>query len=490
MLSFKTNLLSLASGRAIERVQNALETTVRRLSSGLRINSAADDAAGMAIAERMEARGRAINASLRGVNDLYSLVQVAEATLSTIGADLQRIRELAVQAANGTLSAADRQALQSESNALITAARSRQAQAAFNGQKILDGSLQFQDPGAGFDAGLSLNIAPVFFSKTTDELFRFAQYAQVTATIAPSGALAAGDLRINGVAVPASSSGAQAGQAASSAWAIAQAINQSGLSGLTATANATTLSGSSVLPPGGGTVAAGAIVINGVAAGAGNYVNAINAISGQTGVTAVVIAGAAPVGFPANVPYTLVLTAGDGRNIDVSGTSAFGLGDASVQGTVTLTGPLAERPAANLVVAGNNPTAAGFAAGTLSAVDSGEPVALPLDEESGYDQNPNLVTSESASITITLMDRKLGKLLSLQSKLGAVLNTLDLRTRFLQSAGESNAAARSRIVDADYAVEMAELTRQKILQSAGLAMLAQSNVSPVSLMQLLMRNVS
>jgi flagellin len=459
---------------------------MERLSSGLRVNHASDDPAGIAIAERMEARGRAIRTGIRGVNDLISLVQVADASLASIGQNLQRIRELAVQAANSTNTTADRQALDLESRALMTASRLLQNSTTFNGQQILNGSLNLNGVMPGLDASLSLYIQNVFQEKTTDELFRYAQMAQAACTISPNGPLASGDLRINGVAVAASVAGSQAGQTSDSAWSVAQAIAGVGITGLSAVANATSITGSSTLPPGGGVITSGQITINGVSVGAGNYVSAINAVSGQTGVTASVVAGAAPLGFPANIPYTLTLRAADGRNINVSGAGGFGLSDQNSVASLTVTGPLAEGASANLVLTGGNPAIAGFSGGTVAAVDSGAPVYVPLDEDAGFDQNPNLQTADAASSTIILMDRKLDKLLALRPKLGAAQNVLELRSAFLANAEETNAAAKSRIVDADYAVEMSTFVSSKIIQASGLAMIAQSNVDPGRLVAMLL----
>jgi flagellin len=369
---------------------------------------------------------------------------------------------------------------------LIAASRGIQSTADFNGHKILNGSLHFRNATLGLDAGVSLDIDGVFRGQTTDALFRYAQLAQASTTISPNGALLSGDLLINGNAIAASAGGSQAGQTNDSAWAIAQAISGAAVVGLTAVANATTITGSSTLPPAGGILSAGQITINGVSVGSGNFVSAINAVSGQTGVVATVVAGTAPIGFPADIPYTLTLSAADGRNINVTGTAAFGLNDQNAVGTLTVSGELAEGGKANLAISGNSPTTAGFSAGVIAAVDSGAPVPLILDEAAGFDLTPSLQTIDGATSTIQLMDRKLDILLTLRSKLGAMQNTLELRNEFLATANETNAAARSRIFDADYAIEMSALIRIKILQSSGLAMLAQANVDKRNLVSMLL----
>lgn len=165
----------------------------------------------------------------------------------------------------------------------------------------------------------------------------------------------------------------------------------------------------------------------------------------------------------------------------------FGLGDTAATGNVVLTGPLAEHTTSDLVIAGSNPGKAGLTAGNIIASDSGDLVAIPMDESTGYDQNPSLATAAMASATIDIMDRKLDKLLNLRPRIGAALNTLEMRATFYATEVENTSAARSRIVDADYAVEMADLSSLQILQTAGLAMVAQANVDNSFLARMLLQ---
>lgn len=477
MLSILTSTASLASRRTLDSVQRGVERSVARLSSGMRINDARDDAAGVSIASRLDARIRASATGIRNVNDLTSLLQVADSALGTISENLQRIRELAVQAANGTLSLQDRHALNEEALARINAARSIQSNTLFNGHRVLNGTFQFAGMGGGSGAEMALELPALFLAKTTDELVRYAQLSQATKVTKPGAAILAGDLTINGNKIPASSAGPQAGQTADSAWSVARALNAAGLSGLSAVAEATTITGSPTVL-GNTTITAGTIVINGVATGGGNVVSAINGIAGQTGVTA---------SLSGSGTYTLVLSAADGRNINVSGAGGFGVGDTAATGNVVITGPLGEHNQSDLVIAGANPGSLGLSAGSIVASDSGELVPIPMDEASGYDQNPNLSSAAAASATIDIMDRKLDRLLSLRPRIGAALNTLELRAHFLATEAENTSAAKARIMDADYAVETAELGRLQIIQSAGLAMIAQANVDGASLARMLLQ---
>ncbi|MDH4283922.1 MAG: flagellin [Gallionellaceae bacterium] len=478
---------SLTASRSLTGAQLRLERTAARLSSGLRINSAQDDPAGLAISSRMQSQSRALSVNVRNLNDMVSLVQVAEDALSTIAENLQRIRVLSIQAANATNGAPERLVLQLEVQQLIEASRRIQATTRFNGLLLLDGSFQVQAMGRDTNGHLPLCIEPLFLPKTTDTLFRYAQMSQASVTATPNAALSAGDLIINQHNIGASFAGTKPGQTTDSAWAIANAINQAMITDITAQASTTTVTGSSTVLPNGGNVLAGQIVINGVPVQAGNVVNAINNISGQTGVTARAIAGQPLPGPPVQIPYTLVLSASDGCNIDVSGAAAFGISDTHAVGSVTITGPLAERPLSNLFIAGTNPGSAGLSAGAIAAVDSGDPVLVPLDEAAGYDLNPNLLSADSAQATIATMDRKLSKASSLRAMLGAAQNAMRFRSNYLMTTREATCAAISRIEDADYASELSSLSREKILQQAGMAMCAQANIEGRLVLALLLR---
>src|SRR5436190_18988907 len=136
-LSINTNLNSLNAQRSSGKVQDSLSTAMARLSSGLRINSAKDDAAGLAISERFTTQIRGLNQAARNANDGISLAQTAEGALGSVGDNLQRIRELAVQAANATNSATDRAPLQAEASQLISEVQRVGTQTEFNGVKLL-----------------------------------------------------------------------------------------------------------------------------------------------------------------------------------------------------------------------------------------------------------------------------------------------------------------------------------------------------------------
>ena len=163
-----TNVMSLNAQRNLSTNSASLATTIQRLSSGLRINSAKDDAAGLAISQRMTTQVRGMDVAARNANDGISLAQTAEGALSSIGENMQRIRELAVQAANGTNSAEDRAALQKEVTQLSDEITRVKNNSSFNGTKLLDGSTTSFTIQVGADAGADnqISISTVDMSAT------------------------------------------------------------------------------------------------------------------------------------------------------------------------------------------------------------------------------------------------------------------------------------------------------------------------------------
>src|SRR4051812_10781141 len=145
--TINTNIVSLNAQRNLNASQTSLATAMQRLSSGLRVNSAKDDAAGLAIAERMNAQVRGMNVAVRNANDGISLAQTAEGALSKVGDALQRMRELAIQARNSTNSASDKDSLNKEFQELAAEIPRVTAGTTFNGGAILGanaGTLTFQ----------------------------------------------------------------------------------------------------------------------------------------------------------------------------------------------------------------------------------------------------------------------------------------------------------------------------------------------------------
>ena len=248
-LGINTNLMAFGAQRGLSAANSRQAESVQRLSTGLRINSAADDAAGLAISERLLAQVRGTGAALRNVNDGISLMQTAEGTIGAISGSLQRIREIAVQAANGTLSSSDRQTMQLEVDQLFQGCLSSQNQTQFNKKPLFDGNFTSQSIQVGANAGDEVLVSlPELFVPvpvTTPGYTIPAVTQDVTTVVstptarvvyggtAVSQALSAGDLTINGTPIQPSVVGPSPWQSADSAWAIKNAITSSGVPGVT-----------------------------------------------------------------------------------------------------------------------------------------------------------------------------------------------------------------------------------------------------------------
>ena len=192
-MTINTNIVSLNAQRNMTTSQSALATSMQRLSSGLRVNSAKDDAAGLAIAERMSAQVRGSNVAMRNANDAISMFQTAEGAMGKIGDSLQRIRELAVQAANGSLSNADRTNLNAESTQLVAEIGRVASNAKFNGVNLLNGTLTT----ANFQVGA--NATDVITTTTSFDMTALAAYtaANISTQAGATAVLTATDTDLN-----------------------------------------------------------------------------------------------------------------------------------------------------------------------------------------------------------------------------------------------------------------------------------------------------
>jgi flagellin len=378
MLSINTNVFSLTAQAALSNNTNPLQTAMERLSTGLRINSAADDAAGLAIATGMQSQVNGMNTAITNSNNGVGLLQTAQGALTSITNNLQSIRELAVESANSTNTPQDRTALNTEAQQLIQEIDRVASSTQFNNVNLLDGSFTNASFQVGANAGQTITIASITSARTsalTGTATTYSAAANGTAenvtgaSAAPLTALAAGDMTINKVAVGSSVAGtATADQTANSAWAIANAINAAPGTGVTATANATTV-GTGSAPA--AAMSAGAMTINGISIGSsatlapgGSSVaagaaiaNAINLLTTQTGVTAT----------SDSVTGKVTLKDAEGGNIVVAGGSSFGTGSSGTyQGTVTL-----GAKAGSITVAGNSASSSGISSGTYTTEMSG-----------------------------------------------------------------------------------------------------------------------
>ncbi len=431
------NLSALNAQRSYALAGEDMAVRLQKLSSGQRINSARDDAAGLAISERMSAGIKGLYQARQNINDGISLLQVADGAAGQLLDNFQRMRELAVQAANDTNSKTDRAAIQGEVNALVASNVDIVAGARFNNLGLLDGSFSQQlQVGANADQTLALSIPPALVPTGYNKALVNIAPQQATAVgTAVLAAIGYGDVVINGVVVGASAAGAQPGQGAASAFAVAAAINAANVRNVTASA-ATVLSGD---PGAIGALAAGSFSINGVSIGAiagataairaANAAGAIGAAAGASGVTASAAGG------------TLTLSAADGRDIVIAesnpgSAASLGLSLGANKGTVTVS-EAARLGAHSMSIAGANPAAAGLNAGRQASVVVGPPELVVQDVYSGGEPLQDLSTASGASDALAYYDGKIDEVTGIRAQLGAASNQINI-TKF--TAAQSGAS--------------------------------------------------
>lgn len=495
-----TNIASLNAQRNLNASQNTLNTSLERLSSGLRINSASDDAAGLAISDRFTTQIRGLNQAARNANDGISLAQTGEGALAEITNNLQRIRELAVQSANATNNASDRAALDLEVQQRLAEIDRISTQTSFNGTKILDGTFGSASFQVGANVGETIDLAITSGTRTSQigQIATVTSGAEVTtAALTGSGTIQVGSA--SAVTIGASVAGTQNGQSLGSAFAKAEAINTASVPGLTATATNTIELTIAAFGGTGDASDAFDLRINGVDIFSGfdlengtlsqqQIADGINAQSDNTGVTAV-LNGA-----------DLQLTATDGRDIAIGQTLTGVTGGLSA-GAGTVVDGITYRAGTigTLANATNNSTDATAVNGgtvTLSAQENivvtgdgailgltGANVTVAVDTTTISTVNVNSVAG--ANNTISRIDAALTSVSNLRSTFGAIQNRFESTVANIATTSENLSASRSRILDADFAAETANLTRGQILQQAGTAILAQANALPQNVLSLL-----
>ena len=358
-----TNVMSINTVRILDKSQASLQTSMERLSSGMRINHARDDAAGMAISEGMTSQVRGMNQAVRNAMDGISLVQTADGALGGIVDKLQRVRELGVQSINGTYSSNDRAALDKEVQGLLKEIGRVANSVKFNGTQLLNGNTSNIKVQVGHSTTANDSLT-VNLQDTTLTNLSLGVDASVEGTSVSVGAMSG--LTINGVTID----------------------------DVTVTADA---------------------------AGAGLVVAAINAKTAETGVTASV-------------------TTTDKVTLTSSGTITVG-------GTVTYSG--------------------------LTAGDT------------EVTTNKSVTSASNAETLVGAVDTALTTVNNARADLGASQNRLETTVQDLKNNVENLSGARSRIQDADFAEETANLAKNQILQQAGMAMLAQANQLPQNVLSLL-----
>jgi flagellin len=375
MSGINTNVASLNAQRNLMTSQSSLQMSIQRLSSGLRVNSAKDDAAGLGIADRMNSQVKGLTVAARNASDGISLSQTAEGALGKVGDMLQRMRELAVQSSNATNTQADRNSLDAEVTQLKSEIDRVATQTSFNGVKLLDGSFSGANFQVGANAGETISVANITNAQTAA--------LGGTVTVATTSVAAAG------------------------------------LTGGAITAGAVTVNGVSI----GAVSAAGSALER-----AGQLVNAINLVSGQTGV---------------------------GAAYD------------------SATGQLSLRSSAAITIVNGAATDAGFAAGVTAGVATTGIGGL------------NVQSYSSSQTALSQIDAALSQVNIARGNLGAIQGRFENAIDSINVTTENVTTARGRIVDADFAKESANLARAQVLQQAGTAMIAQANALPNGVLALL-----
>ncbi len=495
-LVINTNVMSLNAQRNLTTSGNQLSQSLQRLSSGLRINSAKDDAAGLAISDRMTTQITGLNQAARNANDGISLAQTTEGALQEVTNNLQRIRELAVQSANATNSDSDRAALDQEVQQRIAEIDRIASQTSFNGRKVLDGSFG----GAVFQVGANVGETITLELDSSVQATRIGQVAT-----ANSGDLSAlvGPVAAEANATAAAGAWTSAvsnadGQALSMSVGGVQILNVVQTGGAAETVDATEVQ--AAVTAAAGALAAAGITASGTVAGADLVftradgtsfdivvANNFNTPGGFAGADFAVGTNAVDNGAAATTA-TLTLAEGD-LSIQLGDATAIGITGAFESGQA-----LAD--AINSAVSGvyasfNATTGALSIAGseriTLGGTQAGGDLGFGslVNEAAGALSGQTVGSVAAANATILSVDSALTAVSSLRSTLGAIQNRFQSTINSLQAVSENLSASRSRILDTDFAAETAALTRAQILQQAGTAMVAQANSAPQNVLSLL-----
>jgi flagellin len=491
MSVINTNVMSLNAQRNLQTSGSQLATSLQRLSSGLRINSAKDDAAGLAISTRFTTQIRGLDQAARNANDGISLAQTAEGAMGEITNNLQRIRELAVQSRNATNSATDRAALNAEAQQLKSEIDRVASQTSFNGVKLLDGSFTSQSFQVGANQGQTISVDEIV-DASSSALGSWTGIASATASGAPagSGATAATAGRVTTGTITDFDYSDTAANFTVDGHAIALTTDLTDATGLVnalqtqlnaAAANTYNVANN-----------AGVITISRIATGAGSAAPVI--AGADAGATAAgFTGGTGTAGADASTGFTALSGAAftvNGVNIEVGAAAdattrmndlVRAINSSSAGATASIVnGALNVRNndnTSNLVIGGTSGSVVtaqtGLATGTTARAANTGFASLDISSVAGADN------------AILAMDAALDSINTARGDMGAIQNRFASVVANLTTTSENLSSARSRIQDADYAKETAQLTRNQILQQAGQAMLAQANQAPQGVLSLL-----
>ena len=484
-----TNVASLNSQRNLSTSQSQLNTSIQRLSSGMRINSAKDDAAGLAISDRMNSQIKGMTQATRNANDGVSMAQTAEGALSSSGDILQRVRELAVQSSNSSNSASDRKALQTEVTQLTSELNRIANTTEFNGQKLLDGSAGTSNFQVGANAGQLISMTGANFNTSTYGNNQVGNDAdQVTA----ASLIVAGSATISG----ANGTKTISTTTSDTAKSVAAKINtESAGTGVTASARTDTFikggAGAYALDLNSDNSAAAdkvkiSFTVGGDGSKSDDYAAAISAFNAQTAKTGVTAS------YESKNGGGIKLTNAEGNDIKLAntGATAIDMGGYKADGNPLAATGLSLVATTGVGVANGRVTmdsdksfsvveadAAGVAAATgINLAGSSSLKSVAKIDISSFD---------GAQAAIKVADAALAAVNGQRAEYGALQSRFESAISNLSSTTENLSASRSRIVDTDFASETAKLTRGQILQQAGTSMLAQANSLPNGVLSLL-----
>ena len=509
-----TNTMSLNAQRNLSTSGTNLATTIQRLSSGLRINSAKDDAAGLAISERFSTQIRGANQAARNANDGISLAQTAEGALGEIGNNLQRMRELAVQSRSATNSDSDRQALNSEVQLLKQEIQRVAEQTNFNGTNLLDGKFTNQAFQIGANQGETINISQIA-NANISKLGSWTS-ASTNASVsgaAPNGGAAAAVATTTGTSGAFTSAVSNAdGQAFSLTVGGVEVLSRTQTGGNPVTVDDAAIDAALATDEVRTALTNAGITVSGTAAGddlafskadgtdltvavantfntAGGFATA-GFVAAHTDGTEATAASFTAASFTltgstgsATISLDAAKSAGDRATQMVNAVNAktheTGVSASLVEGKLQLTG---KEGNFEIAVADGTDAAALTAQTGLTAAETTNYAAGGA--KTGF-ADLDISSVGGADNAILAMDAALNSVNSSRADLGAIQNRFTSVVANLNTSSENMLAARSRIRDVDYASETAELTRNQILQQAGTAMLAQANQSSQSVLSLL-----
>ncbi|MBF7993462.1 FliC/FljB family flagellin [Rahnella laticis] len=426
-----TNTLSLMTQNNLNKSQSALSTAIERLSSGLRINSAKDDAAGQAIANRFTSNINGLTQASRNANDGISVAQTTEGSLSEINNNLQRIRELSVQAANGTNSSSDLTSIQDEITSRLSEIDRVSGQTQFNGVNVLASNQTMKiQVGANDGQTISIDLQKIDSS-----------------TLGLSGFSVAGNALKTGAAVT---------QFGGDATTAPVSVDLSTAAATLNTANGTSLSANSISLVNIQDSTGAATANYAVKVGSDYYAASVDATSGKVNINT------------STVAY---------------GDTANGVTAASKAGALVKVGADSTGNAVGYVtVQGKNFTAG---SGTDVLANSGTTTVTDV-ATSGVDltSSPQF-TGASTNDPLAAIDAAIAKVDTFRSSLGAVQNRFDSAITNLDNTTTNLSSAQSRIQDADYATEVSAMSKAQILQQAGTSVLSKANQVPQSVLSLL-----